>query len=129
MKKKIGSGRIAPTIAFILFSIYALLLIYPILWAVMTSFKEQMDYNNHRLSLPEQWRMGNYAEAYKILKVGQNSMLTMLFNSVWYAGLGTFIGVAASCCTAYVVSKYRFNFRKVIYCIALVIMMLPIVGA
>ena len=52
------------------------------------------------------------------------SMVTMLFNSVWYTVGGTLLGVFVSSMTAHVTAKYDFPGKKVVYGISVFVMML-----
>lgn len=129
LKHKRESGTVAFIIVFIVFAIYSLSLIYPLFWAFITSFKDEYDYLLNRVGFPEVWYFTNYSDAFVSLSSKGRNLLTMFFNSFWFAFGGTFIAVFVSTMSAYVVAKYRFFGRRLFYALALVIMMLPIVGA
>ena len=116
-------------VVFVLFCIYAFLLLYPYLWAFMTTFKLENDYNNNRVGFPEIWTFDNYINAFTELSAAGRSLITMLFNSLWYSVGGTLVAIAASTVSAYVVAKYRFPGRQLVYGTALFTMVLPIIGA
>lgn len=116
-------------IIFILFALYAVSMIYPFVWAFLSSLKGQMEYYKDKFSLPKDWLFDNYALAFTTLSANGKNMFLMLFNSVWFAFGGTLLSVASSVMVAYVVAKYRFVGRRTIYRIALLIMMIPIVGS
>ena len=120
---------VAFIVVFILFCIYALTLIYAYLWTLMTTFKTEGDYYLDRVGFPKNWTFENYTGAFQELSASNKSLFSMLLNSVWYAFGGTFVAIAASTVSAYVVAKYKFPFRNVLYGVALVTMLLPIVGA
>lgn len=127
--KKFSGAKIVFLVVFILFALYALTLICPVLWAFMTSFKDEYDYLNDKVSFPVKWLFSNYADAFQALSAGGNNLFVMFVNSAWLAFGGTIIGVFVSSLSAYVVAKYRFIGRKIFYTIAIIMMMLPIVGA
>ena len=105
-------------------------LLYPILWAFLTSLKSQFEWQNqNRNGLPYQWLFTNYLKAFMEVSDNGVSMVTMLFNSVWYTVGGTLLGVFVSSMTAHVTAKYDFPGKKVVYGISVFVMMLPIVGA
>lgn len=117
-------------IVFVIFVVYAVSLIYPIVWAFFTSLKTQFEWQNqNRNGFPQQWLFGNYAKAF--LEVSDNgvNMIMMFFNSIWYTVGGTLLGVFVSAMTAYVTAKYNFLGKKIVYGISVFVMMLPIVGA
>lgn len=129
MKSKSKSYLIAKIIVFIIFAIYAFTLLYALAWAFITSFKDQFEYMKDKNGLPDVWHFDNYLTAIKSVSVNDHGMLAMLINSLWYAGGGAVLGTLVSSMVAYVVAKYRFPGRNVLYTVALLTMMLPIVGA
>lgn len=129
MKSKSKSYLIAKIIVFIIFSIYAFTLLYALAWAFITSFKDLSEYMKDKNGFPDVWHFDNYLTAIKSVSVNDHGMLAMLINSLWYAGGGAVLGTLVSSMVAYVVAKYRFPGRNVLYTVALLTMMLPIVGA
>lgn len=128
-KSKNNGYRIAKIIVFVIFVLYALSLMYALFWAMLTSLKDQFEYMSNRNGFPEKWRFENYITAFNSVSANERGMIAMFINSLWYAGGGALLGVVVSSAVAYIVSKYRFPGRSVIYTIALLTMMLPIVGA
>ena len=128
-KSKSKSFLVAKTVVFVIFVLYAFSLIYALGWALMTSFKDQLEYMKNRNGFPGVWHFDNYAAAIKSVSVNERGMLAMLVNSLWYAVGGAVLGTVVSSTVAYVVSKYRFPGRNALYTVALLTMMLPIVGA
>ena len=121
---------LSKTLIFIGFSLYALSLIYPLVWAFLSSLKESTEYmTSNKMALPENWLFSNYIKAFEGLNIDGNDMFEMLFNSLWFTLGGTLAGVGVSCMTAYAVAKYRFPGSKIIYWTAIISMMIPIVGA
>lgn len=121
---------LSKTLIFIGFSLYALSLIYPLVWAFLSSLKESTEYmTSNKMALPENWLFINYIKAFEGLNIDGKDMFEMLFNSLWFTLGGTLAGVGVSCMTAYAVAKYRFPGSKLIYWTAIISMMIPIVGA
>ena len=56
-------------------------------------------------------------------------MFEMIFNSIWWSVGGTCLAIISSTMGAYVVVKYKFFGRQIIYSVAIITMMLPIIGA
>lgn len=129
LKSKSKGFLIVKIIVFILFTIYALSLIYAFGWALITSFKDQFEYQSNRNGFPQVWHFDNYLTALKSVSANEHGMFSMFVNSLWYAGGGALLGVIVSSVVAYVVAKYRFPGRNFLYGVALLTMMLPIVGA
>ncbi len=121
--------RIAQTIVFILLSLYAFTLLYAMGWALLSSLKTQTEFSKNLNGLPKEWHFENYLSAFKSVQANGHNMIEMFWNSLWYSCGGAALGVIASSMVAYVVAKYRFPGRALIYGLALVTMMIPIVGS
>ena len=128
-KNKFSAAKFVFAIAFILFSLYAVTMIFSLVWLGSTSLKDLEGYYDPSFFPQGEWMFSNYVQAFSELKVGKSNVIGMIFNSLWYSIGGAFLGVAVSTCFAYVVSKYRFFGRRVLYAIAIVVMLIPIVGA
>lgn len=132
--KKIGRRKhtkmnAAFIVVFVLFCIYSATLIYAYAWAFMTTFKFNNDYYSDRVGLPSVWTFSNYINAFIELQASDKSLFTMILNSLWFSLGGSFIAMCSSSVCAYVVAKYKFWGRNIIYSVVLVTMALPIVGA
>ena len=132
MQRKVrGIGKkIIMNIIFVCFLLYAISLIYPLIWAFLSSLKTSTEYmTTNKINLPQTWEFYNYVKAFQRLNIDGNNMFTMLFNSIWFTVGGSFVGMAVSTMVAYVVAKYRFPGGQTIYWIAIVTMMIPVVGS
>ncbi|NMA05446.1 MAG: carbohydrate ABC transporter permease [Acholeplasmataceae bacterium] len=128
-KSKLKKVSITFIIIFIVFVVYGLSLIIPILWSFMSSFKDPIDFNNNRTGLLKEWLFSNYPNAFNQLSAQGSNMFIMMLNSIWFSFGGTMLGIISSSLSAYVIAKYKFRGRNFIYGLSLVTMMLPIVGA
>lgn len=132
LKNRLKSSKdflAAKIIVFIIFVLYAFTLIFALFWALSASLKTQSEFYTNVNGLPKEWKFSNYATAFKSVQANGHNMFSMFWNSVWYSCGGAFLGVFTSSITAYVVAKYKFPGRGLIYGIALVTMMIPIVGS
>lgn len=122
--------KIFEVVLFIILSIYAFSLVIPLVWAFLSALKSQIEYSTYNVNgLPEKWLFSNFALAFTELNVNGSNLFVMIFNSVWYTAGGVLIGMMVSAMVAYVTAKYEFPGRRILYGIALVIMMIPIVGS
>ena len=122
--------KIFKVILFIILSLYAISLVLPLVWTFLTALKSQIEYSTYNVNgLPENWLFSNFALAFTELNVNGSNLFVMIFNSVWYTAGGVLIGMTVSAMVAYVTAKYEFPGRRILYGIALVIMMIPIVGS
>ena len=125
-------------ILFIGLVLFALSLLIPFIWGLLTSFKYRLDYADNALGFPNPFYWQNYADAYNNFKVtvpfGASSatytLLGMAVNSVIFSLGGALI--QAFCCAfvAYAVAKFSdYKLSKLLYLVVIVAMILPIVGA
>lgn len=133
-KKKRGSGsrfhwNIGFVIVFIVFVLYSASLIGCLLWAFMNSLKGKYEYLANCVALPKDWLFSNYIQAFKVLEVNDTDAFTMLFNSLWLSLCRPAINLLTATMASYVMSKYKFPGRKLIWGIILTIMVLPIYGS
>ena len=105
------------------------ILIYPFIWAIMTSLKAPREYRKNIYGFPKQLVFTNIQKAFNT-KIGENatSLIGMFINSIWSSFLSAGCGILFSSMTAYVVTKYKFKGSKTILAIAIVIQTLPLVG-
>ncbi|HIZ09764.1 MAG TPA: carbohydrate ABC transporter permease [Candidatus Borkfalkia avicola] len=130
--RRAGTGKaflVFKIVMFVIFLIYAISLLYPILFGFLSSLKTQSEYSNAPTALPVEWLFSNYIDAFVELSADGADMFTMLFNSLWYTVGGTVLGIFVSMMTAYVAAKYEFPGKKLVYGISVFVMMIPIVGA
>lgn len=119
-------------IGFVLLLIYTISLFVPFAWALLTSFKNRIDFVLDPVGFPKHFEFANYKLAFEKLfvAVGQEKvyLAELLVNSVVYATLAAFMLTFTPCITAYACSRFRFKLGKIIYLVALVTFFLPIVG-
>lgn len=113
-------------IVFLIFVIYAVMLFYPLIWGLLSSFKSVKDYNNSPFSFPSVWHFENYMEAIKTISDDGMSFTQMLWNSVWFAVGSAIIHMEFTSAYAYVLNKYNFRGRKFLYGLCLFMMAVPI---
>jgi len=96
--------------------------LYPFLWVVFSSFKSQRDmFTSGARLLPEMWEWSNYTRAWT-----EANFNTYFLNTVIYASAATAIEVVKSSMCGYVLARYRFFGRRLIYGIILGTLFIPI---
>ena len=126
-------------IAFLLIALYTAVLLYLLLWGLLTAFKDEWDFvvGKNIFGLPSKefgWCFTNFKDAYELFEVqikGTNyaSAIQQYGNSLLYAGGVTVVAVLSKLLVAYAVAKYNFFLKKILYFIAIFVMLLPIVGS
>ena len=145
MLKKIKRNiKVSYVILFIILFVYTVSLLTPLLWTLLTSFKNVDDWNwalvqkdASGVVWTKSFEFSNYVEAYKNFYVervrgGLNYrfyITDMFINSVLYAGGCAFFATITPCLAAYLCARYRYKFGKIAYTVVLITMAIPIVGS
>lgn len=129
--KKSKSMRTTPErilfgFVFAFFSLYAFMLIYPVVWGLLSSFKNINDYFDNSFGLPSEWVFANYPNALKTISDGGMSFPMMAWNSVWFSLGSAWINMEFISAYAYVLNKYKFKGRNLLYGLCLFMMSVPI---
>lgn len=133
---KVGE-KISMWVIFLVMTVLALSILAPIIWAIYTATKGELDYLFNVLGLPKKVELINFAYVYEHIKctvtsaAGQKEVgfFGMFFNSVLYSALDGFTSVMMPALLGYIVAKYNFKGRNLIHTFNLVVMILPIVGS
>jgi ABC-type glycerol-3-phosphate transport system permease component len=139
LNKRTASEKIVFAIIFTVFMIYAISIIYPLIYLIINSLQDAEQYldnislGGNAFALPEVWHFENYTKAFSGFSMinfkGEEIYLyNMLINSIWYCLTSVFCGLMMSAFTSYVLSKYVFRGRSIIYALAIFSMTIPIVG-
>lgn len=123
-KTKILYGAVS-----IFFLIYSLTIIFPFFWALWCSLRDMDAYLRNNLAFPSEMKFVNYLNAFNQFQVYDVNFIQMFVNSLIFTVCGTFMSVASSTLTGYIISKYNFKGRNFLYGLAIFIMIVPIVGA
>ena len=133
VRRKVNVGyHFTKWVVFAIFTVYAITLLFPFLWMIINSFKTSEDFASGNIfGLPQQFAGKNFIEVLSMTANGSPDGETvgmMFLMSVITTILGTVVNVGLSACVAYVIAKFKFPFRGVIYGIAIFTMVVPIVG-
>ncbi len=116
-------------VGFIVFGVYTLLLLGPIFWTFLNSLKDRMEYLENVVALPKHWLFSNYVKAFQVLEAGGKNVFVMLFNSVWLAVAKPTVSILTASMASYVMSKYKFPGRSLIWTTMIIMMIIPIYGS
>ena len=118
-KRKIGT-----VVYHVLVFLGGIVMIYPLLWMVMSSFKETSTVFTTASSLiPEKFIIENYANGWK--GFAGVSFATFFRNSFFIAVTATFGTLVSSAVVAYALKRLNFRLRGVLFICVLSTMMLP----
>lgn len=83
------------------------LMLIPILWALLLSFKTNNEIVNAPLSLPEVWSFDNYQRAIETIDFGR-----MYFNTVFLVIAATFFSVALTFMSSFAIARMTFRRQR-----------------
>lgn len=117
-RRSLGAGYY---VVFALMTIGALVMLFPIIWMFLCSFKTQNEmYQMPPSFLPNQWNLNNYMNVFKQMPFAKYYM-----NSLGTSAINMVVGVLTSALIGYVFAKYQFRGRETIFLVVLACMMIP----
>ena len=127
-KKKTGFSA-ARLIIFLFLILICLSYLTLIIWAILSSFKSQVEFIKDKLSLPQKWLFSNYRLAWETLSASGNNAGVMVFNALWLSAGQILIGQSCCICFAYVMARFNFPLKSFFNVLNVFIIMVPIIGA
>ena len=127
--RRSGGEKAAFIIAFAVFAIYALTIIFAVGWTFLQSLKSSLEFWDDWISLPKNWLFGNYITAFDKLVYNKTTFLGMFINSGWFAIGSAVLGVFMHCVTGYIFAKYKFKGKEIAFSFILFTLAVPIVGS
>ena len=124
-----ASQKVFVTVFFFIFLIYGFTLTYPLIWSVVNAGKTGLEYVENSFAWPAKYLFENFISAFKNLEYNDISFLEMYWNSIWMSTVCVVVNIMSSALVAYVMSKYRFPGKTVLYAIAIFIQVIPILGS
>ena len=127
-------------ILYVIVAVYCLSMVYVLLFGLMNSLKDATDFEwlNH-FGFPHKefgWKFDNYSKVLKEFKVSSMSMggeevgfMGMFVNSLLYAVFMSLFSMATQIMVAYAIAKYDFRLKPLLYGVAVIVMLLPIIGS
>ena len=123
--------KIAFGAMFALLLMFTITFIFPFAWILMNAFKETAEFGQNMMGWPSSMTIDNFVTAFTQRNATTKNMtiLEMLGMTIIIAGIGTVVTVFTSSTAAYVVAKYKFFGRKVIFSVVIFSLIVPIVGS
>ena len=127
------SEKILFTTVFIIFSLYAITLLIPTGWLIMSSLKDPVDFFLDKtfgkpFNLPKSLCWDNYKQAFELIQHNDVTFLGMFFNSVWITVACTGLGLVVGAGYAYALSRFKFFGSNILYGIIIFQMTIPLFG-
>lgn len=105
----------------VLLIIWAILVIFPFLWMVMTSFKTDPEIIFSPWSLPDSLQWNNFERAWNEAHIG-----TYFKNTIIVVTLSVFFTLLLSSMTAYVLARFEFPGSRIIFYLFMLGLMFPV---
>lgn len=129
--------KIFAIVSVVVLSIYAVSILFPLGWAILSSFKSRFDFRTNLFGLPKKWMWSNYWDSFSKLTIrvqaaegGYNdvSFIKQLLNTIIITLVMTFVSVMSKLVPAYICAKYKCSFTRLMYQVNIIVMILPIMG-
>jgi raffinose/stachyose/melibiose transport system permease protein len=104
-----------------LLAIFTIIIVYPVVWMVMASFKNQNDFLSNPWGLPQSYEWMNYVQAWERAKLGN-----ALFNSVVISFLTVVIVIVLAALAGYAFARFSFRFSTAILLLFILTMQAPV---
>jgi multiple sugar transport system permease protein len=112
---------VATTALYVVLILLALVVILPLVWMVLTSFKTDADAIRNPYSLPSPFSL----DAYRTLSSGQQPILLWLWNSFVAATLQTLLILVTASMGAYALARLDFAGKKVVFGLIISTLLVP----
>ena len=124
LTKRSAAGKVGNGITHLLLGAWALLATVPLLWALISAFKDNRELFANPWSLPDTWHVDNFARAWTKASIGGfflNTVIVVLGALALTMVLGSM--------TAYVLARFQFPGNRIIYYLFVAGMAFPVVLA
>lgn len=121
-RKEICCRKIRKTITYILLSMWAVIVLFPFYWMILTSLKSYSTYNSE--SIPKAFTLSptleNYFSAFTEVNLGR-----YLINTVIFAAVTVALMMAVTVLSAYAFARLKFKGKNTAFTLLLSLMMIP----
>ncbi|OPA80801.1 hypothetical protein BVG16_00125 [Paenibacillus selenitireducens] len=114
----IGSKKIT---VYVFSLICAAVFIYPLLFSVLSSFKDNNEIYNTVFSLPQVWLWNNYSLAFSTAHIDR-----AVLNSFFYAAGGTVLTLLLGTMTSFMLTRFSFKWNNTLYIYFIMGLMIPV---
>ena len=110
----------AKVLMYLVEAIVIILSVFPILWVIMSSFKTNGEILSSPLALPAHFSLDTYIDIFQ-----KYSFPTYFFNSLLAAGVSTLVSLLFYALGAYVIAKFEFPGRKLLFALFTITLLVP----
>lgn len=109
-RERSAGDRAFSTVAHVVLTLWALAVVLPLVWTVVSSFKTSQEILSEPFSLPETWRVDNFVRAWNDAGIGR-----YFLNTVIVVGGALVLVMLLGAMCAYVLARFEFPGRRIIY--------------
>ena len=120
-RKPTGGDRAVATVSHVVLVIWSIVIVVPLLWTLMSSFKTSSEIFASPFSLPAHWNLDNYVNAWTTAGIGTYFVNTII---VVFGALILTMVFGAMC--SYVLARFPFRGSRAIYYLMLAGLTFPI---
>jgi len=130
LKTKSKSEKIVFAIATVFLNVWAVSVIYPVLFGINGALKENgRAFMANPVSLSTELCFSNFIKAFDSITVNDASFFRMALNSIVFSTVPSLVSLFITTAVAYAVSKYdKYRIMKYIYALILLVQIIPLYG-
>jgi len=121
MRSALSIRKNPQAILWIFLFLLLMVIITPIFWAIIGSFKSNFEIANSPFSLPSSWSFKNFVGAWEL-----GNFKTYFFNSAYITISGMLLVALVACPAGYAFAQFTFKGRDLLFYLFLIGMQLPI---
>ncbi|GAA0133356.1 carbohydrate ABC transporter permease [Paenibacillus sp. YSY-4.3] len=108
-------------ILYVVLSLLLIVIVAPIFWAILGSFKTNFEIANYPFALPASWKLDNFFEAWNL-----GNFKRYFFNSAYITVSGMILVALVACPAGYAFAQFAFKGRNLLFYLFLIGMQLPV---
>jgi N-acetylglucosamine transport system permease protein len=120
--KRLSTGdKVVGTVSHSLLTLWTLIVVLPLLWTIMSSFKTSKEILQSPFTLPTDWNFDNYVNAWSVAGIG-----SFFVNSIIVVFGALVLTMLFGAMSAYVLARFQFPGSRLIYYLMLAGLTFPI---
>lgn len=121
--------KIIIIVFWVIFLACAVIHVFPMYWAILNSLKTYEEFATGNLNFPKTLNLKNYLNVFTDFHYRDYYYFDMLINSLWMLVVNVFVNVMSSMLLAYIVARFRFPGKNLLYGLVIFANTIPIIGS
>ncbi|HYJ13241.1 MAG TPA: carbohydrate ABC transporter permease [Thermomicrobiales bacterium] len=119
--KRSASDWVTGIVSYLLLGVWSIIVIFPFIWMIVTSFKSNREIQRDPFALPEVWQWENFSRAWTTANIGTYALNTVIVLSMSLTGT-----LLLSAMAAYALSRFDFRGNRFIFLLFTAGLMFPV---